>query len=1158
MAPSSSATKVCHICNAKATRGFSCLGPCKQWYHVKCAGLKKREEEVCKTCNDIYINVNKCKQSDVNKTKDDVNIHKETDDSVILCPACSTTADRGGDVVGCDGVCGKWFHVTCLSEGDQAVGDGYWYCSSCYGKEAFPGFPSFVKTADPTPATWGLLKGPFIKETFGNAYDEIIKWKKNLFKVPSGAQGKAYVKATSKVINYYVNNSPLQNVAMTALMVMPALLLQKPSKRSKTKDHVRHLEDRLKLWEKGDIKGLIKEGKAIQKRITSSKFTPQHTHKVFSKLMLQGKVSAALRWVTNKAGGLLEPTPETIKLLESKHPDPQPEESFLVSSLLSKVGLEKVDNVIFENIDIEAIQKAAKNTNGSAGPSGLDSDGWQRILCSKSFKTCGAELCESVALLTRKLCTELVDPDPLASFISCRLIPLDKNPGVRPIGIGEVLRRIIGKSVTTLLKPEILAATAPLQASAGLEGGVEAAIHALRTMYEDEDTHGILLVDADNAFNRLNRRVALHNTSVMCPELYKYLVNTYRKAAKLYIPNSKGLFILSQEGTTQGDNCASAFYSCSLMPLLDKLPTEPPDISPVVCENTKPPQKPPEENNKIETPPDTTPDRTPEVNKPSNKAAKHIWFADDSGAAGRLKALKIWWDTLQASGPVYGYFPKPSKTWLIVKEEYQEEAKSLFPDLNITTEGCRYLGSFIGTESGKTTFIQAKCVEWIEEIKGLASIAQHEPHLAYAAFVYGSSRRWSFLMRTTPDIAVNLQPIEDKIRNLLIPNMTGHTIRSNLERSLFSLPAKLGGLAIINPVEIADNEYKNSLMANQQLTEHILKQHTTLNTNREAGKAVKSAISLSNAKRYESLKNQLMNDLPPSISEKIPHACEKGASSWLTGLPYEKYGFVLNKRGFKDAIALRYALPIANIAKKCICGKDNTYNHILICKKGGFVNSRHNRLRDTVASILEKICNEVVVEPTLQPCTGESLRPGTILDDGARLDIAARGLWSPMEMAFFDIRVLHPGAKSNANHNTPAKMYSKHEREKERKYGDRCVQIEKGTCNGLVFSTTGGMGPQATMFLKRVATLLAAKTSQDKSLIMANLRRRLRFELLKTVLIAVRGHRGRYYEKAIPVDELDLNLAHTTNDEDRGDDVDDEDDEVDDEVENVEEEVPEE
>ena len=72
---------------------------------------------------------------------------------------------------------------------------------------------------------------------------------------------------------------------------------------------------------------------------------------------------------------------------------------------------------------------------------------------------------------------------------------------------------------------------------------------------------------------------------------------------------------------------------------------------------------------------------TPEAEKPPDKAAKHIWFADDSGAAGKLKvkALKIWWDALQLSGPAYGYYPKPSKTWLIVKEEHKEEAESLFP-----------------------------------------------------------------------------------------------------------------------------------------------------------------------------------------------------------------------------------------------------------------------------------------------------------------------------------------------------------------------------------------------------------------------------------------------------------------------------------------------
>ena len=278
-------------------------------------------------------------------------------------------------------------------------------------------------------------------------------------------------------------------------------------------------------------------------------------------------------------------------------------------------------------------------------------------------------------------------------------------------------------------------------------------------MFDDTDNEGVLLVDAENAFNRLNRRVALHNTSVICPEFSVYLVNTYRKPARLYIPNSNGAFILSQEGTTQGDNCASAFYSCSLIPLMTELPTVPPDSA------------------------------NPDL-------AKHIWFADDSGAAGKLEALiKRWWDALQRLGPAYGYYPKPSKTWLIVKEEHYEKAKEMFKDVQITTKGHRYLGSYIGTNEGKEEFIKEKCNEWSEELDGLASIALHEPQLSYSAFTFGSSRRWSFLMRTTPNISHLLVPIEDKIRHVLIPNITGRMLQSDSERALFALPARLGGLA---------------------------------------------------------------------------------------------------------------------------------------------------------------------------------------------------------------------------------------------------------------------------------------------------------------------------------------------------------------------------
>ncbi len=113
-------------------------------------------------------------------------------------------------------------------------------------------------------------------------------------------------------------------------------------------------------------------------------------------------------------------------------------------------------------------------------------------------------------------------------------------------------------------------ATAPLQVCSGLPGGVEAAVHALRRVYEDEDTEAIILVDAENAFNSMNRTVALNNIKYTCPEIATYITNTYRKPADLYVSGSEDS-LLSEEGVTQGDNTATGNYACSLMPLLKYL-----------------------------------------------------------------------------------------------------------------------------------------------------------------------------------------------------------------------------------------------------------------------------------------------------------------------------------------------------------------------------------------------------------------------------------------------------------------------------------------------------------------------------------------------------------------------------------------------------------
>ena len=66
-----------------------------------------------------------------------------------------------------------------------------------------------------------------------------------------------------------------------------------------------------------------------------------------------------------------------------------------------------------------------------------------------------------------------------------------------------------------------------------------------------------------------------------------------------------------------------------------------------------------------------------------NEHNKIVGFADDVTAAGSLRAFRKWWDNLIQIGPNYGYFPQPTKSWLIVKRDKLEEATRAFEGTNI-------------------------------------------------------------------------------------------------------------------------------------------------------------------------------------------------------------------------------------------------------------------------------------------------------------------------------------------------------------------------------------------------------------------------------------------------------------------------------------------
>ena len=71
-------------------------------------------------------------------------------------------------------------------------------------------------------------------------------------------------------------------------------------------------------------------------------------------------------------------------------------------------------------------------------------------------------------------------------------------------------------------------------------------------LFQDENCEGVLLVDAPNALNSLNRQVALLNIKILCRSLATVLANTYRGHAALFV---NGETVYSQEGVTQEDPC---------------------------------------------------------------------------------------------------------------------------------------------------------------------------------------------------------------------------------------------------------------------------------------------------------------------------------------------------------------------------------------------------------------------------------------------------------------------------------------------------------------------------------------------------------------------------------------------------------------------------
>ena len=768
--------------------------------------------------------------------------------------------------------------------------------------------------------------------------------------------------------------------------------------------------------------------------------------------------------------------------LISKHPTAKPADP----EALLDGEIPFVDPAQFNVIDEALIARATMRTRGSCGPSGADAEQWRRMLLSQNYSTDGQDLRIAIANAAKKMCTIELDSEKhqLDAFTACRLIPLDKDGegGVRPIGVGEVLRRIIGKALVYAIKPDILQSAGSLQLCAGQPSGCEAAVHSMADIFNEEANDGLLLVDATNAFNAINRAALLHNVRYICPPMSIYIRNCYKHETRLFI--SGGGQIKSSEGTTQGDPLAMAAYGIGITPLFQMIR------------------------------------RGVDI--------KQVAFADDLAGAQNLVNLKKWWENIEKFGPMLGYFPKASKSWLIVKPNLVDEAKRIFngTNINVTTEGRKYLGGFIGTDEGKSIYSHKRIEEWIEQLSSLSEIVRIEPHAAYTAFITGFVNKMSYHIRVLPNIDHLLSKLDQIIDTKFIPAITDGHICTTEERLLLSMPIKRGGLSIPIFGKSCKNEYTNSRLACDQFIQNIKAQTTEFVFNDENFMRNKNEIINRRKRRFDEIEESLRRELTNEKVRALDLSQKKGASNWLSAFPSEKEGFYLNKREFSDALCLRYRWQLKRLPTICPCGKNYNVDHAMNCPKGGFIYQRHNRMRNLFAKVMSEVHKDVAIEPLLMPITGESLPASTNTTDEARLDISARGFWQDGQKAFFDVRVFNPFAQVHLN-SSLEKCFENNEKEKKRMYNQRIIQIEHGTLSPLIFTPYGGTSRETEHVIKTLCSKIALKRKLPYSQTMNWFRSKISFILMKSAILCVRGTRD--WKQDVQIANLDdielLNFA---------------------------------
>ena len=821
----------------------------------------------------------------------------------------------------------------------------------------------------------------------------------------------------------------------TLLFMLPKCVLRAPS-RGGTRHasaNFNAIRDRIKRWKNGEVDVLWKEATATKikskRGSDDSNGSSLRRAKGLAQLGQYGRAAKALN-----SEGLAPSDKKTLGYLRELHPRsaaPQPfppsDHSFLAYQFE-------------ESFVLKALKGFPSGT--ASGPSRTFPEHF--LNAAECPTPVAAERAlTAVTKLVNALAAGKIAPEVAPWLCSANLYALKKaKGGVRPIAVGEVLRRLTAKCLARAANSEAQAFLCPHQLGVATKGGVEAIVHSTKLIMEKcrREGLGILMVDFENAFNSLDRTHILTAIRDRLPGLVAFSDLSYSQHSNLIYESS---IINSEHGVQQGDPLGPLLFAATLHSLVEKIAKDVPDLS------------------------------------------LNAWYLDDGICAGKESSLLSALEIISCYGKELGLNIKLGKCELWSQRDFPH-IPAVIP--RSAADGFQLLGAPIGNSEFAITSLSKRiekasiCLEKLEELDdpqislGIIKSCLGTPKLTYSLRT----------LAPRDDYNKTLSVFDEGLRDAL-SFIAGSPVTDNAWWQA-CLPIALGGLGIRRAADQHRPAYIGSVVA----TRHLVEQLTGFDASESeefmaiynsfaqnaTGNPCEGAVDPSPQpcsqkwlqSHSDALSHKNLIQCTSNGREKVrlnsltlPHA-----GAWLSAVPIKGLGLYLSASEFQAVLRYRLGLPVYSDERRCpYCAGilDILGDHSLNCGGHGDRIARHDRLRDAI--------HDKSASASLAPRKEQKdLIPGSRSKPG---DIFIPS-WKSGKPAAFDVTVTSSLQASVIVHAAETSGYALKQAEEKKfsKHNQGC-EDQGITFIPLAVETLGGWSPLAVKTLRRIAILADAR-----------------------------------------------------------------------------------